>query len=269
MCFGKSVGPAPVAGGGRSGMTTVRTCTHRPDTEKRSCEVCGSTLRIAPAVAVRELIGIGDAAKAAKAAYDKIDWYAFNMLANGRLGTPLNSPDAKKNIQKAIDDVGSEWKKTVKPVVDALHILDTTAKAAAAGKLAKHKSDAAVALDMAKDARWLVGSLQTNGIFFTDVYKKCKTALDAVDTAQASFKKIQGETKQYLTALLSGLAKVQANIDNPKKIWESDVKQQGRSVSNNIAATRAWACPSLEATRGRSWLPSTQFGQPPGGSAAS
>lgn len=178
--------------------------------------------------------GIGDAAKAAKALYDKIDWYAFNMLANGRLLTPLNTPDAKKNIQKAIDGVTANWKQTVKPVVDALHVLESKADTAATGKLAKYKSDASVAKQMAKDARFFAAALQTNGLFFTDVYQKCKDALDNVDKAQAEFKRVAGETKTYLTQLLTGLGKVKAHIDDPEKLWESDVKQQGRSVSNNL-----------------------------------
>jgi hypothetical protein len=36
-----------------------------------------------------------------------------------------------------------------------------------------------------------------------------------------------------------------------------------------MAAKRACAAPTLDAIRGRSWLPRTQFGQPRSGSAAS
>ena len=42
-----------------------------------------------------------------------------------------------------------------------------------------------------------------------------------------------------------------------------------RSVNSSIAATRACAAPTRDATRERSWLPSTQFGHAPSGSAAS
>jgi len=42
-----------------------------------------------------------------------------------------------------------------------------------------------------------------------------------------------------------------------------------RSVISSIAATRACASPTRAAMRGRSWLPSTQFGQPPTGSMRS
>ena len=42
-----------------------------------------------------------------------------------------------------------------------------------------------------------------------------------------------------------------------------------RSVSSSIAATRVWSRPARLASRGLSWFPSTQFGQPNGGRAAS
>ena len=42
-----------------------------------------------------------------------------------------------------------------------------------------------------------------------------------------------------------------------------------RKVSNSIAATRACSLPTRLATRGRSWLPSTQFGHASAGSAPS
>jgi hypothetical protein len=42
-----------------------------------------------------------------------------------------------------------------------------------------------------------------------------------------------------------------------------------RSVSSSMAASRACARPMRLAIRGRSWLPSTQLGQPRGGRAAS
>ena len=42
-----------------------------------------------------------------------------------------------------------------------------------------------------------------------------------------------------------------------------------RSVSSSIAATRACSGPTREATRERSWLPSTQFGHAPSGSTRS
>lgn len=196
--------------------------------------------------------GVGEAAKAAAAAYGKIDWYAFNVMNNGRLSVPLNSPDAKTLLRKTLDGVTSDWRSTVKPTIDALHALEHTATTAASGKLAKHKSDAALANQIAKEARILAAALQTNGIFFTEVYRKCQEAIDNVDKMQAEFKKIAGETKTFLAQLLAGLGKVKAQIDDPEKLWETDVKQQGRSVSNNLKADAELAKKHLKL-----WL--TQF----------
>ena len=74
----------------------------------------------------------------------------------------------------------------------------------------------------------------------------------------------------YVTA-----AQLRAMLGDGAELAAVDVRDGGvfalrhLLTTSNIAATRACACPRLAAMRGRSWLPSTQFGQPPGGSTAS
>jgi hypothetical protein len=185
--------------------------------------------------------GIGEAADKAQAAFGKIDWAQFDIFSL----TPMPcNPTVLKQVIELKAGVNAEWKRSVKPAVDALCTLRDTADEASK-KLAKNKllkDDVKLASEIAKAADILSVSLQLNSSFFDQVANDWKQSVSDKEKGIELQRVVATKTKEYLMDLLKGLAAVQTFGDpkdpqwptKVKAVWESEVKQKGRSVSNNL-----------------------------------
>lgn len=184
--------------------------------------------------------GVGKAAAAAEAAFDKIKWIEFDIVRK----TPLASDDeAYKKIKGFKDDVVGDWKQMVQPCIAALRELRGTAEDAAKtlSKGLLTKDAGKIAAQIAKDADHFSVALQMNGVFFSDVAAECEKSLAAIEKNRKIIADNMKQTKVYLGNLLTGLVAFK-KIDPPTmKGWDDLVKQHGRSVSNNLKGNPALA----------------------------
>ena len=75
-------------------------------------------------------------------------------------------------------------------------------------------------------------ALELNSVFFDKVAKEVETEVAAKEKALKLSADLATRTEQFFDGLIAGLKKV---FDNPTmKQWDSEVKQLGRSVSNNL-----------------------------------
>jgi hypothetical protein len=176
--------------------------------------------------------GIGAAAAKAEAAFAAIDWNGFDIIKR----TPMAvTEETLKQCMQFKDSVAAQHAKQVKPAIAALKVLSKTA-AEAVPKLKKGNlsNSAKIAEEIAKEADFFSVSLQLNSAFFDEVAKECDKSVEMIENNLRQRQKILSETKTFLTNLLKGIIEFQ-NLDTPNiNAWDKLVKQQGRSVSNNI-----------------------------------
>lgn len=124
--------------------------------------------------------------------------------------------------------------KSVKPTVDALSNLEDTAKKAeqTLKKNALTKGSASVAAEISKEARLFRVSLQLNSIFFDGAAKKIDKSIEVISSVLEKRAAVMADTEKYLDGLIDGLKKVVKDPSRP--LWDKEVKQLGRSVSNNL-----------------------------------
>jgi hypothetical protein len=177
--------------------------------------------------------GIGEAAAKAERAFEKIDWTQFDIDKLAPMGV------SDENLRVVItlkDNVVTEFRKSVKPAIDDLKELKDTANAAAAD-MRKNKAlkDASkLAEEMAKEADHFSVALQLNGVFFEKVNKQWETNKEAIEHGLTVRAQVMADTAVYLKQLLTGLAQIQKADAPTRDLWDHVVKQQGRSVSNNL-----------------------------------
>lgn len=194
--------------------------------------------------------GVGEAAQKAETAFKAIDWTKFDIVKLMPLGNGQGPLETTKGLKSG---VVAEWNRSVKPTITALKALQKTAGDAGTelGKNKLMKSSATAATKMATDADMFQMSLQLNGVFFSAVSKEYDDAVKAKETAIKLFADIATKTKQFLMALLTGAQKLKQmsaeELDKDK--WDALVKQQGRSVSNNLKVN-----PDLKAKHFDYWI---------------
>jgi hypothetical protein len=177
--------------------------------------------------------GIGEACANAEALFDKIDWAAFDII---KLTPTSSSDEALAKVKALKPGVLAEHNKTVKPTIAALKEINKKAEEAAA-KLRKNiltKGTAKTAEDIATTADHFSVALQLHSQFFDKVAKEADKSLEDIEKSRARIAENMSQTKDFLADLLHGLQKF-SSIDPPTmKDWDDHVKQQGRSVSNNL-----------------------------------
>ena len=177
--------------------------------------------------------GISEAATKAERAFGAIDWTKFDIEKRAPMGI---SEEKLKAVRALKDDVIAEWHRSLKPAIDHLKELKVTATTAA-GDMKKNKllKDATkIAEDMATGADHFSVALQLNSLFFERVNKTWETNVKAVQDGLKTLHEAMARTGDYLRQLLAGLAHIQKTDVVTMALWDEQVKQQGRSVSNNL-----------------------------------
>ncbi len=180
--------------------------------------------------------GVGEAAASAEHAFDAIDWTVFDIIKRSPIGT---SPQKLKECEALKPSVVSEFNKSVKPTIAALKQLSRAAADAAQSlnKSKLTKGSGKIAGEIAKEADLFSVALALNGVFFTAVGKECEQSVALMEKNLKTIKENMSKTREYLAALLKGLGDFR-KVDPPTmKQWDQMVKQQGRSVSNNLKGT--------------------------------
>lgn len=183
--------------------------------------------------------GVGAAAAACEAAFKKVEWKFFDAFDHM---PRLNNSAAYKEVKEYEAQISAHWREQVKPVIDELKKLKTTAQTAARklGENPKLKKDKELADHFAVEGDKFSVALQLNSIFFDDAAKVINTKLEGIKKQMEGFQKIAREIDGYLTDLLEGLKEVLRTIPTAtttleiNRVWEDRVKQKGRSVCNNL-----------------------------------
>jgi hypothetical protein len=177
--------------------------------------------------------GVGDAAAKAETAFKAIKWDSFDIIKHS---PTASNAETLKHVVALKDAVVGEHGKSVKPTIDALHILANKATKASTD-LAKNKlfKDAgAAAGDIAKAANFFAVALALNGVFFQGVLKEWETSKSNVEKVMHAAKEANAKTSEYLKQLLQGVAKLKVAPHPDVILWDKEVKQQGRNVSNTL-----------------------------------
>jgi hypothetical protein len=177
--------------------------------------------------------GVGEAAKSAEDAFAKIDREVFDVV---KRSPTSSSPEKLKEVQALKPSVVSEFNKSVKPTIAALKELSHTAAEAAKSldKSKLTKGSAKTAGEIANEADHFSVGLALNGIFFTAVAKECETSVEMMEKNLETIKESMSKTREYLANLLEGLGHFRKVTPPTMPEWDKLVKQQGRSVSNNL-----------------------------------
>lgn len=183
--------------------------------------------------------GVGAAAAACEAAFKKVEWGFFDAFHHM---PRLNNPAAYKEVKEYEAQIPVKWKEQVKPVIDELKKLKTTAQNAAKklGENPKLKKDKELADHFAVEGDKFSVTLQLNSVLFDDAAKVINTKLEGIKNQMEGYQKIAAGIDGYLTELLEGLKEVLRTIPSAKtaldirSVWDLRVKQKGRSVCNDL-----------------------------------
>ncbi|MCV2867515.1 hypothetical protein OEW28_02610 [Defluviimonas sp. WL0002] len=163
--------------------------------------------------------GLGDALTKAEAAFKKIDKSVLDPSSN-----PLKTMD---ELQDAVDRAKKHYAATVVPFAKELDNVIKAAKDAESklGKAIGGKDAAKAAAAVQKEAEWL--RVGCKSLDLEKPVEKVKADIQKKNDLAAKF--LNDSLKKFATGAATFLR------SPSKESWESNIKQQGRSVSNSVA----------------------------------
>lgn len=160
--------------------------------------------------------GIGDLLKSAEKAFGKVD--------KGKLDPSANNPKTKAELDEAVKAAKSYYAKTIVPLQEMM-----TKIMAQCDKVSKENSL------LLKGAKSGIDDVHKAAETFRVTLKSLDMEPD-IKRVEAAIAKRQALAKKFLSDSLTKFAAgAKAFLGDPTpESWESNVKQQGRSVSNSV-----------------------------------